>query len=62
MVLTGAPDHGLHGFKRYFALAVLARNVQQLRVKLRERQLDLLQKEQKLKKLRNSLLKCKLPE
>ena len=48
--LDRCPDHGIHGFKRYVALAVLARNIQQLGVKLRERQLDLLNKPQKLKK------------
>jgi IS5 family transposase len=43
-------DHGLHGFKRYVALAVLARNIQQLGVKLREKQLAALQQKEKLKK------------
>ena len=49
--LDRCPDHGLHGFKRYVALAVLARNIQQLGVKLRKRKLDLLERqEKKLKK------------
>ena len=45
------PDHGLHGFKRYVALAVLARNIQQLGVKLRKKEIELLEaQEKKLKK------------
>ena len=31
------PDHGIHGFKRYVALAVLARNIHRLWVVVRER-------------------------
>lgn len=31
------PDHGILGFKRYVALAVLARNIHRLGVVLRER-------------------------
>lgn len=34
--LDMCPDHGLHGFERYVSLAVLARNIQQLGVKLRQ--------------------------
>lgn len=30
------PDHGIHGFERYVALAVVARNIQQLGVKLKQ--------------------------
>lgn len=48
--LDRCPDHGLHGFKRYVALAVLARNIQQLGVKLREKQLASLQQKEKLRK------------
>lgn len=41
----------VHGFKRYVALAVLARNIQQLGVKLRWKELELLEmQEKKLKK------------
>ncbi len=49
--LDRCPDHGLHGFKRYVALAVLARNIQQLGVKLRKKETELLEaQEKKLKK------------
>ena len=49
--LDRCPDHGIHGFKRYVALAVLARNIQQLGVKIRQKELALLeQQEKKLKK------------
>lgn len=48
--LDRCPDHGIHGFKRYVSLAVLARNIQQLGVKLREKQLASLQQKEKLKK------------
>ena len=48
--LDRCPDHGLHGFKRYVALAVLARNIQQLGVKIRENQLVLLKQKEKLRK------------
>jgi hypothetical protein len=47
--LDRCPDHGLHGFKRYASLAVLARNIQQLGVKLRQQQLDVLKHKEKLK-------------
>jgi transposase, IS5 family len=36
--LDMCPDHGIHGFKRYVALAVVARNVQRLGAVLRERE------------------------
>lgn len=42
-------DHGIDGFKRYVALAVLGRNIQQLGVKLRQKELDRQQREEKLK-------------
>lgn len=48
--LDRCPDHGIHGFKRYIALAVLARNIHQLGVKLREKQLASLQQKEKLRK------------
>jgi hypothetical protein len=49
--LDRCPDHGIYGFKRYVALAVLARNIQQLGVKIRWKELALLeQQEKKLKK------------
>lgn len=38
--LDMCPDHGLHGFERYVSLAVLARNIQQLGVKLRRIELE----------------------
>lgn len=36
--LDRCPDHGLEGFQRYVALAVVARNIQQLGVLLRKRE------------------------
>lgn len=33
--LDKCPDHGIHGFERYVAIAILARNIQQLGVKLK---------------------------
>lgn len=48
--LDRCPDHGLHGFKRYVALAVLARNIQQLGVKIRENQFALLKQKEKCRK------------
>lgn len=47
--LDRCPDHGLHGFSRYVSLAVVARNIQQLGVKLRKQQLDEQQHKKKLK-------------
>lgn len=47
--LDRCADHGLHGFNRYVSLAVLARNIQQLGVKLRQQQLDIQQRKVKLK-------------
>ena len=35
--LDRCPDHGIGGFKRYVALAVLARNVQRLGAVLKEK-------------------------
>ena len=33
--LDKCPDHGIHGFERYVAIAILARNIQQLGVKFK---------------------------
>jgi transposase, IS5 family len=38
--LDRCPDHGIVGFKRYVALAVLARNLQVLGAKIRQREID----------------------
>jgi len=35
--LDRCPDHGLHGFKRYVALAVVARNIQKLGAELQQK-------------------------
>ena len=35
--LDRCPDHGLHGFKRYVALAVVARNIQKLGAELQKK-------------------------
>ena len=48
--LDMCPDHGLHGFERYVSLAVLARNIQQLGVKLRQIELE----KQRKKKLQEA--------
>jgi transposase, IS5 family len=48
--LDRCPDHGIIGFKRYISLAVLARNIQQLGVKIRQKELALLEEQEKLKK------------
>ncbi len=37
--LDRCPDHGISGFKRYIALAVLARNLQLLGAKIRHKEL-----------------------
>ena len=36
--LEKCPDHGLHGFKRYIAMAVVARNIQRLGAVLRQQE------------------------
>jgi IS5 family transposase len=41
-------DHGLNGFKRYIALAVLARNLQKLGSQLREKELRRQRRRRKL--------------
>ncbi len=48
--LDRCPDHGIQGFKRYVSLAVLARNIQQLGVKILENQLAEIKQKEKLKK------------
>lgn len=48
--LDRCPDHGINGFKRYISLAVLARNIQQLGVKIRQNELALQEEQEKLKK------------
>ncbi len=47
--LDRCPDHGIYGFRRYVSLAVLARNIQQLGVKVGRRQLDTQQRKMKFK-------------
>ncbi len=42
--LDRCPDHGIHGFKRYVGLAVLARNIQILGHILQQKQLQRMQK------------------
>ncbi len=42
--LDRCPDHGIDGFKRYVALAVLARNIQILGSKVRQKALDRLKR------------------
>jgi hypothetical protein len=42
--LDRCPDHGLDGFKRYVALAVLARNIQILGAKVRQKALERLKR------------------
>ena len=48
--LDMCPDHGIDGFKRYVSMAVLARNIQQLGVKIRQIEL----KKQRKKKLQEA--------
>jgi hypothetical protein len=42
--LDKCPDHGLHGFKRYIAMAVVARNVQRLGAVLRQQEKEAAQR------------------
>jgi hypothetical protein len=46
--LDRCPDHGLHGFKRYVALAVLSRNIQIMGAAIREKSLKRLRREARL--------------
>jgi len=49
--LDKCPDHGIHGFERYVAIAILARNIQQLGVKLiKQQRFALGQKQKTLKR------------
>ena len=48
--LDMCPDHGIDGFERYVSMAVLARNIQQLGVKLRQTEL----KKQRRKQLQEA--------
>jgi hypothetical protein len=48
--LDVCPDHGIAGFKRYAALAVLARNIQQIGEIIRRRQLELEKKQRQLRR------------
>jgi IS5 family transposase len=43
-------DHGIDGFKRYVAAAILARNIQQLGVKIKKKQLEAEKLKEKFKK------------
>jgi hypothetical protein len=45
--LNRCPDHGLFGFQRYVALAVLARNIQILGAKIQRKERKRLQREEK---------------
>ncbi len=47
--LDRCPDHGLHGFERYVSLAILARNIQQLGVKIQKQKVAKLKRKEKLK-------------
>ena len=47
--LDRCPDHGLHGFNRYVSLAVLSRNIQLLGVAIKKKQINTLQRKEKLK-------------
>ena len=42
--LDKCPDHGLHGFKRYIAMAVVARNIQRLGAVLRQQEKEAAQR------------------
>ncbi len=48
--LDRCPDHGLHGFKRYVALAVLARNIQILGAKIQKKARKRLKRNRKVMK------------
>jgi hypothetical protein len=50
--LDRCPDHGLHGFKRYVALAVVARNIQKLGAELQKK----LRKQEKRTRHRDKLV------
>ncbi len=54
--LDRCPDNGIKGFKRYVAIAVLARNIQILGNAIQQKELKLQQKRERLKKKRQHLL------
>ncbi len=54
--LDRCPDHGIKGFKRYVAIAVLARNIQILGNAIQQKELKRQQKRERLKKKRQHLL------
>jgi hypothetical protein len=54
--LERCPDHGLHGFKRYVGMAVVARNIQIIGHIIQQRELKRLQKLEE--KQRNKLRAC----
>ena len=45
--LDRCPDHGIDGFKRYVALAILARNIQILGAKIQKKRLKRLKREER---------------
>ncbi len=45
--LDKCPDHGLHGFKRYIAMAVVARNIQRLGAVLRQQEQESAQRKRR---------------
>lgn len=49
--LDRCPDHGINGFMRYVSTAIVARNIQQLGVQVRKRQLEAEGLPEKLKKV-----------
>lgn len=53
--LDRCPDHGILGFKRYVALAVLARNIQVLGAKIRQKELKRQKRRKRAEKDRYSL-------
>ncbi len=54
--LDRCPDNGIKGFKRYVAIAVLARNIQILGNAIQQKELKRQQKRERLKKKRQHLL------
>ena len=49
--LDRCPDRGLHGFKRYTALAVVARNIQIIGARLQQKELNKLQRQNRKQQL-----------
>ena len=49
--LDRCPDHGIHGFKRYVALAVVARNIQIIGSMLQKKEAKKLARDQKRQRL-----------